>query len=76
MEKKEMSTQPKVAAKMVELQMEHNLPVNIIIGKMNDGLKEVALEYDLIDYYAMAWIVNKAVEWYSKLPLEEMDDND
>ncbi len=76
MEKKEMSTQPKVAAKMVELQMEHNLPVNITIGKMNDGLKEVALEYDLIDYYAMAWIVNKAVEWYSKLPLEEMDDHD
>ncbi|MCR5314370.1 MAG: hypothetical protein K6E52_00540 [Bacteroidaceae bacterium] len=56
--------------------MEHNLPVNITIGKMNDGLKEVALEYDLIDYYAMAWIVNKAVEWYSKLPLEEMDDHD
>ena len=40
MEKKEFYVQPKIADKIVELCQEHNLPVNIIIGVLVDGMKQ------------------------------------
>ena len=77
MEKKECLMQPKIAAKMMDLQMEHALPVNIIIGEVVDGLKTVTLEYELIDHYAVSWLITKATAFYTGLPaVEIMDDDD
>ena len=77
MEKKECLMQPKIAAKMMDLQMEHALPVNIIIGEVVDGLKTVTLEYELIDHYAVSWLITKGTAYYTGLSAEEvMDDDD
>ena len=78
MEKKDFYVQPKIADKIVELcQEEHNLPVNIIIGVLVDGMKPVTFEYELIDYNLVAWLVNKGTQFYTQLPAEEiLKDND
>lgn len=77
MEKKECLMQPKIAAKIMDLQLEHALPVNIIIGEVIDGLKSVTLEYELIDHYAVSWLLTKGTAYYTELPAEEiLDDYD
>lgn len=77
MERKDYWVQPKIAAKIVELQVEHNLPVNIVVGEKVDGLKPISFEYVLIDHNLVAWLVNKGTNFYSSLPPEEiMDDDD
>ena len=77
MERKDFYVQPKIAAKIVELQGEHTLPVNIIVGELVDGLKPVTFEYELIDHNLVAWLVNKGTHYYTCLPPEEilMDDD-
>ena len=72
MERKETLVQPKIAAKIVELQAEHNLPVNITIREGSKGMKFVVFEFDLIDYNAFAWLVNKGTAYYTGLPAEEI----
>ena len=72
MEIKEFYVQPKIADKIVELCQEHNLPVNIIIGVLVDGMKPVTFEYELIDYNLVAWLVNKGTQFYTQLPAEEI----
>ena len=72
MEKKEYYVQPKIADRIVELSQEHNLPVNIIVGVLVDGMKPVTFEYELIDYNLVAWLVNKGTQFYTQLPAEEI----
>ena len=77
MEKKEYYVQPKIAAKIVELNQEHALPVNIIVGECVGNLTQITFEYELIDYHIMAWLVNKGTLFYTCLPDEEiLIDND
>ena len=77
MEKKEYYVQPKIAAKIVELNQEHALPVNIIVGECVGKLTQITFEYELIDYHIMAWLVNKGTLFYTCLPDEEiLNDND
>lgn len=77
METKECLVQPKIAAKVIELQAEHALPVNIIVGGMIEGLKKLTFEYELIDYHLVAWLLNKGTQYYTGLPAEEiMEDDD
>lgn len=77
MEKKEYYVQPKIAAKIVELNQEHALPVNIIVGECVGNLTQITFEYELIDYHIMAWLVNKGTLFYTCLPDEEiLNDND
>jgi hypothetical protein len=77
MEKKVYYVQPKIATKIVELQVEHALPVNIIIGECVGNLTSITFEYEKIDYYIMAWLVTKGTQFYTELPTEDfMDDND
>ncbi len=69
--------QPKIASRIMELQMEHALPVNIIVGEVIEGLKMVTFEYELIDYHLVQWLMNKGIQYYTGLPTEEiLDDND
>lgn len=77
MEKKEYYVQPKIAAKIVELNQEHALPVNIIVGECVGNLTQITFEYELIDYHIVAWLVNKGTLFYTSLPDEEiLNDND
>ena len=65
MEKKEYYVQPKIAAKIVELNQEHALPVNIIVGESVGNLTQITFEYELIDYHIVAWLVNKGTLFYT-----------
>ena len=77
MEKKEYYVQPKIAAKIVELNQEHALPVNIIVGECLGNLTQITFEYELIDYHIVAWLVNKGTLFYTCLTDEEiLNDND
>ena len=77
MEKKEYYVKPKIAAKIVELNQEHALPVNIIVGECVGNLTQITFEYELIDYHIVAWLVNKGTLFYTCLPDEEiLNDND
>ncbi len=77
MEKKEYYVQPKIAAKIVELNQEHALPVNIIVGESVGNLTQITFEYELIDYHIVAWLVNKGTLFYTCLTDEEiLNDND
>lgn len=77
MEKKEYYVQPKIAAKIVELNQEHALPVNIIVGECVGNLTQITFEYELIDYHIVAWLVNKGTLFYTCLPDEEiLNEND
>ena len=70
MERKIYYVQPKIATKIVELQVEHALPVNIIVGECVGNLTSITFEYERIDYYIMAWLVNKGTQFYTELPAE------
>lgn len=77
MEKKEYYVQPKIAAKIVELNQEHALPVNIIVGECVGNLTQITFEYELIDYHIVAWLVNKGKLFYTCLTDEDiLNDND
>lgn len=77
MEKKEYYVQPKIAAKIVELNQEHALPVNIIVGECVGNLTQITFEYELIDYHIVAWLVNKGTLFYTCLTDEDiLNDND
>ena len=77
MEKKEYYVQPNIAAKIVELNQEHALPVNIIVGECVGNLTQITFEYELIDYHIVAWLVNKGTLFYTCLTDEEiLNDND
>ena len=76
MEKKEYYVQPKIAAKIVELNQEHALPVNIIVGESVGNLTQITFEYELIDYHIVAWLVNKGTLFYTCLTDEDiLNDN-
>lgn len=70
MERIQRLAQPKIVEKMVEMQVEHDLPVEIIIGEEKDGLIDIICEYELIDYYAYAWLLNKAIQYFTQFPGE------
>jgi hypothetical protein len=76
MEKKEYYVQPNIAAKIVELNQEHALPVNIIVGECVGNLTQITFEYELIDYHITAWLVNKGTQFYTELPAEEILKDD
>ena len=71
-EKKEFYVQPKIADKIVELNQEHALPVNIIVGECVNHLISITFEYDLIDYHIVKWLVNRGTQFYTQLPAEEI----
>ena len=54
MERKEYYAQPKIVARIVELNQEHALPVNITVGEVMNGLQGITFEYELVDYYLVA----------------------
>lgn len=65
--KKVMATQPKIASWMVEMQMDHNLPIEITIGEKEDELQTITLNFDEEDENAVHWMVDKCVNRFVKL---------
>lgn len=76
MESKQYYVQPKIASKIVELQTDHSLPVNIIVGETVNGMKPITFEYEKIDYHLVAWLVKKGEQFYTNLPIEEIKNDD
>ena len=72
MERTERYAQKKIVEKIMELQMQHALPVNIIIGKEMEDLQQIIFEYELIDYYIVQWLINKGVAYYTNLSAKEI----
>ena len=65
--KKVMATQPKIASWMVEMQMDHNLPIEITIGEKEEELQSITLNFDEEDENAVHWMVDKCVNRFVKL---------
>jgi len=61
---KVMLVQPKIAANIMVLQLQHALPVNITIG-MNEGrMKKVSIMYKEHDENMVEWLVDKATQMF------------
>lgn len=74
MERKECVVQPKMATKIIELQNEHSLPVNITVNDAQRGMKFMVFEFDMIDFNAFVWLINKGTQYCTGLPAEEIID--
>ena len=62
METSNLNVHPKVAAYMIDMQMEHDLPIELQWKKKaEDGTVDMVLKYQLEDYGAFSWLVNKSV---------------
>lgn len=72
METTERYAQKKIVEKIVELQAQHDLPVNITVGKEEAGLQQITFEYDLIDYYLVQWLINKGTQYFLGLPAKDI----
>lgn len=47
---------------MIDMQMEHDLPIELHWKKKAvDGTVDIVLSYELEDYGAFSWLVNKSV---------------
>lgn len=65
MKTEEIAVFPKIAQRIVDLQAEYNLPINITLGKTTDSLRVVIFEYEYKeDYHLFAWIANRATNSY------------
>jgi len=65
--KQELAVQPKIAAWMVEMQMEHSLPIDITVGSKIEELRTVTLFFEEEDENAVHWLVDKCVNRFIKL---------
>ena len=64
-ETRKMLVQPKIAADIMELQLQHALPIEITLGNIvEEGLREVTMKYELEDYALYSWLVDKATNNY------------
>lgn len=62
METSNLNVHPKVAACMMDMQMEHDLPIELHWKKnQEDGYVDMEVRYELEDYGAYSWMVNKSV---------------
>ena len=62
------SVQPKILWKMIQLQILHDLPVEIIVGERDKELIKVTLKYELIDHDVANWLINKGSQYFCELP--------
>lgn len=57
----EIAVFPEIAQRIVDLQAEYNLPINVTVGGTTDSCKILTLEYEhLEDVHLKAWIINRA----------------
>ncbi len=68
-----------IAQLMIDLQMEHSLPVNIIVGDSEkdchgDEQQVILCEYEEVDYNAYAWLMSRAVYNYTNMRLNKASE--
>lgn len=62
METSIINVHPKVAAYIIDMQMEHDLPIELHWKKNpKDGYVDMTLKYELVDYGAYTWLINKSI---------------
>lgn len=62
METSSINVHPKVAAYIIDMQMEHDLPIELHWKKNpKDGYVDMTLSYELVDYGAYTWLINKSI---------------
>ena len=60
---------PDIAQTMIDLQLEHSIPVEIIVGEREtdengDEQQELSCEYKEEDWHAFKWLIEKAIVVY------------
>lgn len=72
MEKIEYYIKPKIVAEILRLQLQHALPVNITVKKV-DGLfaRLVSFEIETEDRTLLKWLLDKAEKYYNNLTIEQ-----
>ncbi len=62
METSTINVHPKAAAHIMDMQMKHDLPIELHWKKNpEDGSVDMTFKYELVDYGAYTWLVNKSV---------------
>lgn len=77
MKTEEIAVLPKVAQRILDLQAEHNLPIEITIGKTTNSLRVVTFEYEYKeDYHLFAWIASRANNSYLREDVGIIDEDE
>lgn len=77
MKQQEIAVLPEIAQKIVDLQMEHDLPISIALGGKTNSLQIVTLEYMFgEDALLVQWMVKHAENMYARDVEGEYIDED
>lgn len=77
MKQQEIAVLPEIAQKIVDLQMEHELPIGIALGGKTNSLQIVTLEYMFgEDALLVQWMVKHAENMYARDVEGEYIDED
>jgi len=63
---RECLVQRKMASKIMQLHLQHALPVNIIVGDIIMGLQKISLEFEESDSLLVEWLINKGTEFFTE----------
>lgn len=59
MEEKQLALAPKLVKELLNAVCNHNLPINIVVGRNEGSLKMITLSYDERDEGLVDWIINR-----------------
>ena len=73
----EIAVFPEIAQRIVDLQAEYNLPINVTVGGTTDSLQMLTFEYEFKeDYHLYAWMLNRANNSYLRETYGIIDDDE
>lgn len=59
MEERQIALAPKLCKELLRVVYNHNLPVNIVVGRNEGKLKMLTLSYDERDEALVDWLINR-----------------
>lgn len=62
MEEQELLLQPKIVSRIMEMQVEHSLPLEIELQENINGMKKVVLRYKAEDELMVDWVTEKCID--------------
>ena len=62
MEEQELLLQPKIVSRIMEMQVEHSLPLQIELQENINGMKKVVLRYKAEDELMVDWVTEKCID--------------
>ena len=66
MERIKIAVRKDVAKKLQEAQNIHNLPINLTVGRIFNGMVQITFEYDEEDELLAKWFTENLVDKYSR----------